>query len=88
MISMAEVSKGLFYKKVLDGNGNTTKTVPLLPKTMANLVVTEDGSTVESKLETLDNKKTYLVYNTIDEYMADYEAGLIPAVTLAIVTEK
>ena len=49
---------------------------------MANLVVTEDGSTVESKLETLDNKKTYLVYNTI------YEAGLIPAGSLAIVTEK
>lgn len=85
---MAEISKGMFYKKELDENGNVTKQVPFLPKTTAGLVVTEDGSTVESKLQELGNKKSYLTYETLEAYMADYEAGLIPAGTLAIVTEK
>lgn len=85
---MAEVSQGLFYKKVLDEHGNIVSTVPFLPKTTANLVITTDGSTVESRLKNIDNKKTYLVYNTLEEYMADYNAGKIPAGTLAIVTEK
>lgn len=88
MISMADIAKGMLYKKVLDSNGNVEKTVPFLTKTLANLVVTTDGSNVETKLTELDNKKTYLVYETLDAYMADYNAGKIPVGTLAIVTER
>ena len=85
---MAEVSKGMFYKKVLDENGNLQKQVPFLPKTTAGLVVTEDGATVESKLQDLANAKTYLTYRTLEEYMADYNSGVIPAGTLAVVTDE
>lgn len=85
---MAEVSKGMFYKKVLDENGNLQKQVPFLPKTTAGLVVTEDGATVEKKLQDLANAKTYLTYRTLEEYMSDYNSGVIPAGTLAVVTDE
>ena len=75
---MANILKGLLYKKTLDENGNINGKIPFLPKTLSNLVFRSNGKTVEKSLTDLENKKTHLVFDTMEEYTTAQEAGDIP----------
>lgn len=82
---MANLLKGLLYKKTLDSNGNVTGKVPFLPKTLAKLIIRDNGDTVEDALAKLEANKSYLVYETVEEYQTALAAGEIPEGTLSIV---
>lgn len=82
---MAKYSKGVLYKKILDEAGNVIEKVPFLLKTLGKLVVLDDGTTVQDKVAELENRKTYLVYDTYAEYKTAYDAGEIPDGTLTFV---
>lgn len=82
---MALFSKGLIYKKLFNKDGTVSDKVPFFIKTLAKLVYTSDGKTVEDKITSLENKKTYVTYDTLDDYNAAYEAGEIPEGVLVVV---
>lgn len=85
---------GVLYKKTFDSAGNISAKIPFLIKTMASLVINEDGTTVESRLTNLNERlvkiedaKTYLVYESLGEYQTAYANGEIPEGVLAIVKD-
>ena len=84
---MGLFSKGVLYKRIFKEDGTVSDNVPFFVKTLAKLVFTSDGKSVEDRLNTLDSKKSYEIYNTKDEYMAALDAGEISEDTLAIILE-
>lgn len=84
---MGIFSKGLLYKKIFNEDGTLSENVPFFVKTLAKLVFTTDGQSVEDKLDALDKKKSYEVYQTKDEYLTALENGEISEDTLAVILE-
>lgn len=65
---MAKYEKGVLYKKILDNTGKVVGKVPFLVKTLAKLVILKDGTNVQDKIDALDQKKTYLIFDTYADY--------------------
>lgn len=82
---MENILKGLLYKKTLDASGNVTGKIPFLPKTLSKLIIRDNGDTVEKALTDLEEKKSYLVYATMEEYEIAKNAGEIPDGVLSII---
>lgn len=82
---MADIIKAVLTKKVLDNNGDVVSEVPIVPKTTSDMVIMDDGSTLD---EALLNVKGYVTYQTEAAYLAAYAAGQVPADTLAIITTE
>jgi len=76
MANMVKFGKGILYKKILNDDGTIKETVPTFLKTLANLVMTNEGKSVEQKLKELDEKKTYLEFNTREDYMQAYNNSI------------
>ena len=70
---MAKYRKGILHKKVFNEDGTIKERTPLFLKTLAKLVMTDSGKSVETRIEELDKKKSYLTYNSKEEYLADWE---------------
>lgn len=77
-------SKGLFYKKIKNASGEFATKIPFLPKTLANLVVMNNGKNVQ---ETIDGLTPHMVFESKSAYLTAYNAGNIPAGTVCIVKE-
>lgn len=81
-------SKGVLYKKTFNSDGSVKESVPFLTKTLSSLVITSDGKTVQDKIDELDTKKTYEVFDTYEEYKTKYDAGEIPEDMICVVMDK
>lgn len=84
---MADILKGVIYKKTTDENGNVTGKVPFLPKSLAKFIVRGNGETVEKTLQDLESKKSYMVYDTMEDYETAKDAGEIPNGVLSIIKD-
>lgn len=83
-------SRGVLYKKIVKSD---TKQ-PFFPYSLAKLIFMDNGETVENTVtklslltDELKNAKTYLIYESDEEYNTAYNAGEIPDDTLCIVSE-
>lgn len=81
---MANILKGLLYKKVKNSNGEKN-TVPFLPKTLAKLVIREDGTSVEDALNGVSGGKSYATFDSKEEYDIAREAGEVKEGTIVII---
>ena len=82
---MADVVKATFYKKLVDPNtGAIVGNVPVAPMTLASHVIMSNGNSVESAIS---NARGYVSYQTKAASLTDYNAGLIPAGTLAVIDD-
>ena len=81
---MAKILKGLLHKKVKNSNGEKN-TVPFLPKTLAKLVIREDGTSVEDALNEVSGGKSYATFESKEEYDIAREAGEVKEGTIVII---
>ena len=81
---MAKILKGLLHKKVKGSNGEKN-TVPFLPKTLAKLVIREDGTSVEDALNEVSGGKSYATFDSKEEYDIAREAGEVKEGTIVII---
>ena len=81
---MAKILKGLLHKKVKGSNGEKN-TVPFLPKTLAKLVIREDGTSVEDALNEVSGGKSYATFESKEEYDIAREAGEVKEGTIVII---
>lgn len=75
---MASVVSGLIVKRPKDTTGLVTEQkVPFLPKSLASLIYTSTGATVESEITRLDNRLNNMsVYTKVYENMDAYNAAI------------
>lgn len=73
---MTNVIAGMLYKKILNEDGTVKEHVPFLLKTLAKLVILEDGTTVQDSINELRKNKTK-VFQTIEDYDAARIAGTV-----------
>ena len=71
--------KGLLYKKTLNSDGDVTSRTPFLLKTLASLVFTKKGKSVDDALEEESHRSAVKEYPTFAAYQADLAAGKVAA---------
>lgn len=95
---MANILKGLLYKKSLDSDGNVTSKIPFLPRTLSKLVVMDDGTNVETAIGTVKTDLqllqdavsgggTFKTFATKAAYDAAVLAGEVKSTDLCIIKE-
>lgn len=84
---MAKITKGLLYKKVFDEEGNVVEKVPFLTSTLANLVVLQDGKSVQEAIDDINYFE--IAITSFTHSMGNQEKGsTLNDVTLKWVTNK
>ena len=95
---MANILKGLLYKKTLDADGNVTSKVPFLPRTLSKLVIMDNGTDVETTIgavktdlqllqDAVSGGGAFKTFATKAAYDAAVLAGEVKSTDLCIIKE-
>ena len=91
---MANISKGILYKKTIDDNGNITGKKPFFLKSLAKLIFTDEGTTVQKELTDIKTditdirtNNTHKVFENYEAYQAAVGAGTVTSKDICIINE-
>lgn len=70
---MAQVTKGMMYKKTMNDQGEVTGKIPFFPKTLSDSVFMSDGTTVDNTIANINKKIWTGTHEQFDDAIASGE---------------